>query len=63
MSKKIKILSTYPSGTIKESYREVQIGKVTYRVTSCFAESGDFIEKMENVIIRRAMCEANNPSK
>lgn len=57
MSEKAKVLSTYPNGTIKESYKEIQIGRTLYRVTSCFAESGDFKEKLEKLAIRQAMLE------
>lgn len=39
------------------SYREIQIGKTTYRVTSVFLGEKDLGETLEQLAVRRAMTE------
>jgi len=39
------------------SYREIQIGKTTYRVTSIFLGEKDLGETLEQLAVRRAMTE------
>ena len=42
---------------VTNSYREIQIGKTTYRVTSIFLGEKDLGETLEQLAVRRAMTE------
>lgn len=45
------------SDAVTTSYKEVQIGRTLYRVTSVFLGEKDLGETLEQVAIRRAMTE------
>jgi len=42
---------------VTNSYREIQIGKTTYRVTSILLGEKDLGETLEQLAVRRAMTE------
>lgn len=46
---------TNPS--VSTSYKEIQIGKTLYRVTSVFTGEKDLGETLEQLAVRRAMAE------
>ena len=43
--------------TISTSYKEIQIGKTLYRVTSVFTGEKDLGKTLEQLAVRRAMTE------
>lgn len=52
------ILSQHPNGNIKETYREVKIGRTLYRVTSTFPEEGKQLQEiLENLAVRQITAE------
>lgn len=45
------------SSSVRTSYKEVQIGKTLYRVTSVFSGEKDLGQTLEQLAVRRAMAE------
>lgn len=44
----------------KTSYKEMKIGKTTYRVTSIFRDEKDLGKTLEQLAIRRALTESSS---